>query len=173
MVKKDDSAYIEDKTQIDALEEFSPKIREILREYSANRQLSSIAKKLSFHQSRLTEMITKNENGEYKKRITPLLFHRLRKKKWRWTVKSISQCRKIKQFAKRRTEITRVSGPRRQTVSLSTFCNSLFQAVIISSIITSPAARPRPGQLPSKTSPCILIFGGRIWSFIQQSNGVK
>ena len=71
MVKKDDSAYIEDKIQIDALEEFAPKIREILREYRANRKLSSIAKKLGFHQSRLTEMITKNENGEYKKRITP------------------------------------------------------------------------------------------------------
>jgi len=71
MAKKDDSAFIEDKTQIDALEEFAPKIREILREYRTKRQLSSIAKKLGFHQSRLTEMITKNENGEYKKRITP------------------------------------------------------------------------------------------------------
>ena len=71
MAKKDDSAYIEDQTQIDAIEEFAPKIREILRDYKAKRQLSSIAKKLGFHQSRLTEMITKNENGEYKKRITP------------------------------------------------------------------------------------------------------
>jgi DNA-binding Lrp family transcriptional regulator len=69
--KKDDSAYIEDQAQIDAIEEFAPKIREILREYRAKRQLSSIAKQLGFHQSRLTEMITKNENGEYKKRITP------------------------------------------------------------------------------------------------------
>ena len=71
MAKKDDSVYIEDQTQIDALEEFAPKIREILRGYRAKRQLSSIAKKLGFHHSRLTEMITKNENGEYKKRITP------------------------------------------------------------------------------------------------------
>ena len=71
MAKKNDSAYIEDQDQVDALEEFAPRIREILRGYRDRRQLSSIAKKLGFHQSRLTEMITKNENGEYKKRITP------------------------------------------------------------------------------------------------------
>lgn len=71
MTKKDESGHIEDQTQIDALEEFAPRIREILGEYKAKRQLSFIAKKLGFHQSRLTEMLTKNENGEYKKRITP------------------------------------------------------------------------------------------------------
>ena len=71
MAKKNESAYIEDRTQIDALEEFAPRIREILRGYRAKRQLSSIAKQLGFHQSRLTEMITKNGKGEYKKRITP------------------------------------------------------------------------------------------------------
>ena len=71
MAKKDESAYIEDQAHIDAIEEFAPKIREILREYRAKRQLSSIAKQLGFHQSRLTEMMIKNENGEYKKRITP------------------------------------------------------------------------------------------------------
>ena len=59
--------FIEDQEQIDALEEFAPRIREILREYRAKRQLSSIARQLGFHQSRLTEMITKNGNGEYKK----------------------------------------------------------------------------------------------------------
>ena len=71
MDKKNKSTYIEDQTKIDALEEFAPKIREILREYRDKRQLSSIARQLGFHQSRLTEMITKNEHGEYKKRITP------------------------------------------------------------------------------------------------------
>jgi hypothetical protein len=71
MSKKDKSAYIEDQDQINALEEFAPKIREILRDYRKKRQLSSIARQLGFHQSRLTEMITKNENGEYKKRVTP------------------------------------------------------------------------------------------------------
>ena len=46
MAKKDDSSHIEDHAQIDALEEFAPKIREILREYRVKRQLSSIAKHL-------------------------------------------------------------------------------------------------------------------------------
>ena len=46
MAKKYDSAYIEDQTQIDAIEEFTTKIREILREYWAKRQLSLIAKQL-------------------------------------------------------------------------------------------------------------------------------
>ena len=71
MAKKDNPAYIEDRAQIDALEAFAPKIREILREYRAKRQLSKIAKQLGFHQSRLTEMLTKNGKGEYKKPITP------------------------------------------------------------------------------------------------------
>ena len=65
------AATIEDDDPIDALEEFAPKIREILREYRAKRQLSAIARQLGFHESRLTEMITTNDNGEYKKRITP------------------------------------------------------------------------------------------------------
>ena len=63
--------YMEDKNQIDALEEFAPGVREILREYKAKRQLSSIAKLLGIHPARLTEMITKDGNGEYKRRITP------------------------------------------------------------------------------------------------------
>jgi len=46
MAKKNSSAYIEYQAQIDALYEFSPEIREILRENRARRQLSSIAKQL-------------------------------------------------------------------------------------------------------------------------------
>ena len=61
MAKKDDSAYVEDQPLTDALEEFSPKIREILRGYRVKRQLPSITKQLGFHHSHLTEMITKNE----------------------------------------------------------------------------------------------------------------
>ena len=57
--------------QVDVLEEFAPRIRDILRGYRDKRQLASIAKQLGFHQSRLTEMITKNEKGDYKTRITP------------------------------------------------------------------------------------------------------
>jgi hypothetical protein len=71
MLKSNNDSHAEDQTQIDALAEFTPRIREILRENRDNRQLSSIARQLGFHQSRLTEMITKNEKGEYKTRITP------------------------------------------------------------------------------------------------------
>ena len=71
MAKKYNSAYIENQSQIEALEGFDPKIREMLREYRTKRQLSSIGKQLGFHQSRITEMIARNEHGEYKKRIIP------------------------------------------------------------------------------------------------------
>ena len=71
MAIEEETAYIEDQDEVDALAEFAPRIREILRQYRSQRQLSAIAKKLGFHQSRLTEMITKNAKGEYKTRITP------------------------------------------------------------------------------------------------------
>ena len=61
----------EDQAQVDALAEFAPRIRAILRENRNERQLATIAKQLGFHQSRLTEMITKNSQGDYKTRITP------------------------------------------------------------------------------------------------------
>ena len=63
--------YVEDDNQVDALEKFAPKVREILREYRAKRKLSYIAKKLGIHPARLTEMITKDGNGEYKRTISP------------------------------------------------------------------------------------------------------
>jgi len=63
--------YMENNKQVDALDEFAPKIRVILRGFKKERRLSSIAKKLEIHPARLTEMITKNGNGEYKRRVTP------------------------------------------------------------------------------------------------------
>jgi len=63
--------YIEDQEQIDALEEFAPKVREILRGYRKKRQLSAIATRLGFHGARLAEMINKDDKGEYKRRISP------------------------------------------------------------------------------------------------------
>ena len=71
MNNHNNNKYIEDQLQIDALEAFAPRIREILRQYKKQRQLSAIAGRLGFHPSRLTEMITKNSTGYYKKRITP------------------------------------------------------------------------------------------------------
>jgi len=69
--KNKNSEVIEDQVQVDALAEFAPRVRKILREYRDKRQLATIAKQLGFHQSRLTEMITKNGKGEYKTRVTP------------------------------------------------------------------------------------------------------
>lgn len=71
MLKNLDARHIKGQKQVDNIAVFSPKVREILRGYRDKRQLSSIARRLGFHQSRLTEMITKNKNGEYKTRITP------------------------------------------------------------------------------------------------------
>ena len=70
-MKENHPETIEDQAQVDALAEFAPRVRKILREFRDKRQLATIAKKLGFHQSRLTEMLTKNDQGEYKTRITP------------------------------------------------------------------------------------------------------
>lgn len=61
----------DDPYQQDAFEEFAPRIREILREYRDQRRFAAISRRLGFHQSRLTEMITQNGDGDYKTRITP------------------------------------------------------------------------------------------------------
>ena len=63
--------YVEDKGQIDALEEFAPKVREILGKYRDQRQLKMIAEKVGVNAARLTEMITTDDTGNYKRVITP------------------------------------------------------------------------------------------------------
>lgn len=63
--------YVEDQEQVDALQEFAPKVREILRGYRKKRQLSAIATNLGFHAARLAEMINKDGKGNYKRPITP------------------------------------------------------------------------------------------------------
>lgn len=57
--------------EVHAFEEFAPQVRRILTEYKGKRKLASIARRLGFHPSRLTEMITKNGDGTYKRNITP------------------------------------------------------------------------------------------------------
>jgi len=71
MVKRQQQKVIEDQKQVNALAEFAPRIRELLRQYKDKRKLASIAKQLGFHPSRLTEMITKDRNGNYKRMVTP------------------------------------------------------------------------------------------------------
>ena len=61
----------------DPIEEFAPRARELLLEYKKKRKLSHIARQLGFHPSRLTEMITKDGNGDYKRRVTPYYLAKL------------------------------------------------------------------------------------------------
>ncbi|MGD2126281.1 MAG: hypothetical protein PVG99_09390 [Desulfobacteraceae bacterium] len=70
-MKNQKDKYKEDDVRLDLFEEFAPQVREVLRRYREKRKLSSIARQLGFHPSRLTEMITKNNNADYKRKITP------------------------------------------------------------------------------------------------------
>ena len=71
MKQKYEDYYVEDREQIKAIEEFAPRIREIIGEYRDSRQLTSIAKRLGITPARLTEMITKDDTGNYRRNITP------------------------------------------------------------------------------------------------------
>ncbi|MBW2353834.1 MAG: hypothetical protein JRF51_11505 [Deltaproteobacteria bacterium] len=66
--------HLEDHEQVDALAEFAPCIREILIGYRQKRQLASVARRLGIHPARLTEMTTRDEAGNYKRKITPYYF---------------------------------------------------------------------------------------------------
>lgn len=72
-----DKGIAEDSKQVGALDQFAPKLREILLGYKDKRKLSSIAKKIGVHPSRLTEMITKDSAGKYKRNITPYYLAKL------------------------------------------------------------------------------------------------
>jgi hypothetical protein len=71
MVINNNNEYIGKSRPADAIEEFAPEVRNILREIRKKRKLSAVARKLGFHHARLTEMITKNGDGDYKRKITP------------------------------------------------------------------------------------------------------
>ena len=53
------------------LDEFAPRVRELLEGFRDRRRLSAIARDLGFNVSRLTEMITRDENGDYRRKVTP------------------------------------------------------------------------------------------------------
>lgn len=68
----DDNIYnMVDEEQLDVYEEFTPKVRQILREYRKKRKLSAVASSIGINPVRLTEMINKDKSGQYKRRITP------------------------------------------------------------------------------------------------------
>ena len=72
-----DRGIAEDPKQVGALDQFAPRLREILSGYRDKRKLSLIAKKIGVHPSRLTEMITKDSAGKYKRNITPYYLAKL------------------------------------------------------------------------------------------------
>ena len=53
------------------LDEFAPRVREILMAYRDKRQFTSIAQRIGIHSTRLTEMISPNSDGTYKRKVTP------------------------------------------------------------------------------------------------------
>ena len=61
----------EDVSTDDMLEAFAPRVRELLEGFRDRRRLSAIARDLGFNVSRLTEMISRDENGEYRRKVTP------------------------------------------------------------------------------------------------------
>ena len=67
----------EDQRQVDALAEFGPTVRKILRGYRKGRKLAFICKQIGIHPARLTEMIAKNGDGDYKRRNTPYYLAKL------------------------------------------------------------------------------------------------
>ena len=67
----ENNTFSQDEDQADVLEEFAPRVRELLMAYRDKRQLSSIAERIGIHASRLTEMISANGDGTYKRKITP------------------------------------------------------------------------------------------------------
>ena len=62
---------LKEKRQGDVYEQFARPVRNRLMDYREKRELSTIAGRLGFHVARLSEMITLNGDGKYKRKITP------------------------------------------------------------------------------------------------------
>jgi len=71
MKTTENTSYSQDDYQADALEEFAPRVRELLTAYRDKRQFTRIADRIGIHATRLTEMISQNGDGTYKRKITP------------------------------------------------------------------------------------------------------
>ena len=77
MTQKYQNHYVEDREQVDALDEFAPRIRKIIARYRNERKLSSIAKRLGITPARLTEIITRDDTGNFRRNITPYYLGKL------------------------------------------------------------------------------------------------
>ncbi len=70
-MKRSDQKSGENKNPNDLYEAFARPVRNRLKEYRERRELIFLAQRLGFSSPRLTEMITVNKKGEYKRKITP------------------------------------------------------------------------------------------------------
>jgi hypothetical protein len=73
MKYKDNVYNIVDEEQLDIYEEFTLRVRQILRDYREKRKLPAIASRLGINPARLAEIINKGGSGRYKRRITPII----------------------------------------------------------------------------------------------------
>ena len=71
MKYKDNTYIMVEEEQFDVYEQFTPKVRQILREYRKKRKLSAIANSIGINPVRLAEMINKDRRGQYKRKVTP------------------------------------------------------------------------------------------------------
>ena len=71
MKSLENNTFSQDDDQPDVLEEFAPRVREILMAYRDKRQFTKIAGRIGIHGTRLTEMISQNADGTYRRKITP------------------------------------------------------------------------------------------------------
>ena len=67
---KENVYNVVDEEHLDVYEEFTPRVRQILRKYRKERKLSAIASRLGINPARLAEMLNKDGNGQYRRRIT-------------------------------------------------------------------------------------------------------
>ena len=70
MKSLENTTFSQNEEQADVLEEFSPRVRELLIAYRDKRQFTRIADRIGIHATRLTEMISANGDGTYKRKIT-------------------------------------------------------------------------------------------------------
>ncbi|MFC1534745.1 hypothetical protein ACFL7M_15435 [Thermodesulfobacteriota bacterium] len=61
----------------ESMGEFGPAVRKILMDYREKRMLAKIARDIGIQPVRLTEMITQDESGKWKRKVTPYYITKL------------------------------------------------------------------------------------------------
>jgi len=61
----------------ESMDEFGDEVRRVLMEFREKRMLAKIARDIKIQPGRLTEMITRDDNGEWKRKITPYYITKL------------------------------------------------------------------------------------------------